>query len=145
MAEETINPIVLFDGYCALCNDSIRFILRHESEVKLRFAPLQTVIGNHFQKKLEKNIKINSIIVIEFINQKEWKFYLRSDATILLAKYLKFPWRLLRYIKFIPKYLRDVSYDFVANNRYRIWGKYDSCRIPTEVDSRRFISEIKDI
>ena len=115
--------IVLFDGICNLCNASVRFISRHDKDSKIQFASLQSEMAKELLSKLAIDpYKLDSII---FISNE--KIFFKSDAAIEIAKMLDgFP-NYLKYFQFIPGAIRDIVYDLIAKNRYRLFGK--SCAI----------------
>ena len=115
--------IVLFDGICNLCNASVRFISKHDKKSKIQFASLQSETAK--QLLLNKAIDTQKIDSIIFITDE--KIFFKSDAAIEIAKMLDgFP-NYLKYFQFIPGAIRDIVYDLIAKNRYRLFGK--SCAI----------------
>jgi len=115
--------IVLFDGICNLCNASVRFISKHDKKSKIQFASLQSETAK--QLLLNKAIDTQKIDSIIFITDE--KIFFKSDAAIEIAKMLDgFP-NYLKYFQFIPRAIRDIVYDLIAKNRYRLFGK--SCAI----------------
>ncbi|MEY2923976.1 MAG: hypothetical protein RLZZ337_516 [Bacteroidota bacterium] len=126
-------PIVLFDGVCNLCNSSVDFIIHWESKDNLRFASLQSEFGKSVLEKWEGELP-DSIVFLE-----KGKIYVRSSAALRIAGYLKYPWPILRVLFVFPKILRDLVYDFIAKNRYRWFGKKETCRIPTPFEMRKFL------
>lgn len=121
------NPIVLFDGVCNLCNASINFLIKHDKEKKIRYALLQSDTAKSLLKKCGEELQDpESVIVIDGN-----KIYSKSNAALILLKYLPWYWRLLRFTKIIPVKFRDAVYDFIARNRYKWFGKKDKCMIPT--------------
>ena len=115
--------IVLFDGICNLCNASVRFISKHDKNSKIQFASLQSETAK--QLLLNKAIDTQKIDSIIFITDE--KIFFKSDAAIEIAKMLDgFP-NYLKYFQFIPGAIRDIVYDLIAKNRYRLFGK--SCAI----------------
>ena len=115
--------IVLFDGICNLCNASVRFISKHDKNSKIQFASLQSEMAKQLLSKLA--IDTNKIDSIIFISQE--KIFFKSNAAIEIAKQLNgFP-HFLKYFQFIPRPIRDIVYDLIAKNRYRLFGK--SCSL----------------
>ena len=115
--------IVLFDGICNLCNASVRFIIKHDKKSKIQFASLQSETAK--QLLLNKAIDTQKIDSIIFITDE--MIFFKSDAAIEIAKMLDgFP-NYLKYFQFIPRAIRDIVYDLIAKNRYRLFGK--SCAI----------------
>jgi len=115
--------IVLFDGICNLCNASVRFISKHDKKSKIQFASLQSETAK--QLLLNKAIDTQKIDSIIFITDE--KIFFKSNAAIEIAKMLDgFP-NYLKYFQFIPRAIRDIVYDLIAKNRYRLFGK--SCAV----------------
>jgi len=130
--------IVLFDGHCHLCNQSVDFLIRNNARQNLKFASLQSEIaqrlmkGHGLQALLER---LDSIVFIE-----KGKVYTHSDAALSIARNLDGIWPLLAVFLVLPRPLRDVAYRFVARNRYRWFGKSETCRMPTPELLRRFLT-----
>jgi len=120
--------IVLFDGICNLCNASVRFISRHDKNGRIQFASLQSETAK--QLLVNKAIDTRKIDSIIFISNE--KIFFKSDAAIEIAKRLKgFP-HYLKYFQFIPRPIRDVVYDLIAKNRYRLFGTSCSLQPPNQ-------------
>ena len=132
----TNNPvIVLFDGICHFCSSSVLFIIKRDRGGYFRFAALQTENGKVIMKQYNVNLdKTDSIILIE-----DNKVYYRSDAALRIARKLKGGWKLFYAAVIIPPFIRNFFYDFVARNRYRWFGKRDSCFVPDQNLKKRFI------
>ena len=129
------SPILLFDGVCNLCNGAVDFILKHESSPKLYFASIQSAEGQKILTKFNRNSgKLDTLYVL-FEN----KLFEKSEAIIILTNCLKWPWRLIGIIKYLPKVILNFGYDFIAKYRYKFFGKKESCRIPSVFEKRRFI------
>lgn len=127
--------IILFDGVCNLCNSSVNFIIDHDKKNDFRFASLQSEAGQDLLKKFHLNVKdFDSIILIE-----NGKHYQRSSAVLKIVK--KFPglWKLLYLFIIVPKPLRDFVYDNIADNRYKWFGKKESCRVPAPELKEKFL------
>lgn len=128
------KKIILFDGVCNLCNNSVNFIIRRDIKSIFLFAPLQSNFGEVLTAKMNIPQKIDSIILIS-----ENKYYIKSDAVIEIIKQLKWYWRMFIIIKILPLKFRDFLYDFIANSRYKWFGKRDSCMIPDGNVKSRFL------
>ncbi|MEM6734843.1 MAG: DCC1-like thiol-disulfide oxidoreductase family protein [Bacteroidota bacterium] len=128
-------PILFFDGVCNLCNDSVKFVIRHDKNDFFRFASLQS----HTAKELlpEHLTKENDLQGIVLLKNRE--LYEKSTAALLVAKKLSGLWPILYVFIIIPKPIRDKIYDFIARNRYRWFGKKDQCMIPSPEMKLRFI------
>jgi predicted DCC family thiol-disulfide oxidoreductase YuxK len=129
-------PIILFDGVCNFCNRSINIILDHDQDAHFQFAPSQSTAGKDILQQFGLDQKASaSVILID--NE---KVYTKTDAVIQIATHLKGWPSLFSIIKFIPKPIRDFAYDLVAKNRYAIFGKRETCRIPDESIRHRFLA-----
>jgi predicted DCC family thiol-disulfide oxidoreductase YuxK len=131
------NYIVLFDGVCNFCNSTVNFIIERDKKNIFQFAPLQESAGKSLLQQYQLDTKdLDSIVLI-----KNKKAYIKSDAALEIAKDLAGLWKILVVFKIIPTFLRDKVYDFIAANRYRIFGKKESCSIPTPELRAKFISQ----
>ena len=126
--------IVIFDGVCNLCARSVQFILRHESEPRFLFSPVQSAAGaNVLAAHGFSTSEVDTFVLVS-----EGKVYTRSTAALRIARHFKGGWRLLGVFWVVPRPLRDILYDLVARNRYSWFGKADSCLIPTPELNARF-------
>ena len=129
------NPILLFDGYCNLCNSSVQFVLKHEKKPDLYFISLQSDKGIELLKQYHINpLEIDSLILIQ-----NKIVYSKSSAALRLAPYLKGLYPLLYALLIIPPFIRNTIYDYIARNRYKWFGKSDSCMMPYKDLAKRFL------
>lgn len=130
------NYILLFDGVCNLCNASVSFVLKRDTKKKFLFASLQSDIAKELLSKHPDYItKLQSIVLL-----KEAKVYDKSTAALHLAKDLNAAWPLLYYLFiWVPKCIRDAVYSVISKNRYKWFGKQESCSIPTKEQKDRFL------
>ena len=129
------DNIVLFDGVCNFCDASVQFVIRHEKNSTLKFASLQSETGTHLMKKYGlDSSEIDSIIFIT-----NGKAYIKSSAALRLCKHLKGLYPLLFAFIIVPPFIRNSVYDWVARNRYKWYGKKDSCMIPSPEIRARFV------
>jgi predicted DCC family thiol-disulfide oxidoreductase YuxK len=132
---EPAHPIVLFDGVCNLCSASVQFILRRDSGARFRFASLQSAAGQELLARLGIDTQgFDSVVVIEGD-----RWFKESDAALRVAHHLGGPWRLLTVLRLIPRPLRDRAYRLIARNRYRWFGKKETCWLPTPELRGRFL------
>jgi predicted DCC family thiol-disulfide oxidoreductase YuxK len=125
---------VLFDGVCNLCNGTVQFIIKRDRAAIFRFASLQSDYAHALLRRLNLPAdQLYSVIVIE-----DGIAYQKSDAALRIARRLPGFWRWLYIFRFIPKFIRDGLYNFIATNRYRFFGKKDHCMIPTPELKARF-------
>ena len=128
---------MLFDGVCKLCTGAVAFLLRHEQDQVLRFAPLQSPAG----MRLMQEYGIEPSQMKTFVVIADGKAYVRSDAAIRVARSLRGAWKLLGVIGIVPRPIRDYAYDVVARNRYRWFGRHEVCIAPTPELRKRFVDE----
>lgn len=132
-----MGGIVIFDGVCNFCDHTVNFILRHEAEAQLLFVPLQTSTGARILRELGFDPEDAKTFV--FIDG--GRAYSRSAAAVRLARHLRWPWRALTAVWIIPRPLRDYGYSLIAANRYRWFGRKDTCMIPSPEVSQRFVQD----
>ncbi|WP_224482788.1 thiol-disulfide oxidoreductase DCC family protein [Robertkochia aurantiaca] len=135
--KEKEKKIILFDGVCNLCNGAVTFIIRRDDKDVFRYAALQSEVGQELiaERGIDTE-KTDSIILIE----PGVAYYTRSTAAIEIAREFGGAWKIFTVFKYIlPESVRDALYDFVARNRYRWFGKKDSCMIPTPELKAKFL------
>jgi predicted DCC family thiol-disulfide oxidoreductase YuxK len=132
---EQINKILLFDGICNLCNGFVQFVINRDLDGNIKFAALQSVAGQQQFKRFGLPEKyMESLVYI-----KGDKYYRKSTAVLYILKDLRGAWQLAFGFMIIPAFIRDFIYGLVAKKRYRIFGKKESCMIPTPELKSRFL------
>lgn len=132
---ENKYSLILFDGVCNLCNSSVNRVIKNDKKNKFKFAALQSEKGFEIQKKYQLDTtKTESMILIE-----NNKVYYKSSAALRTARGMDKLYPLLFVLIIIPAFIRDFVYDFIAKNRYKWFGKKESCMIPTQEMKERFI------
>jgi len=135
------NPIILYDGICGLCNRMVQFLLKHDKAGRLRFASLQSdfaekVLGRHGIDPKD----LDTVHVVENYDQPGERVLQRSEAVLRAGRELGGFWGASSSMaRVIPRALRDIVYGFVATNRYRVFGKYDTCMLPDPSQRSRFL------
>ena len=130
------KKIILFDGVCNLCNGAVTFIIKHDKKDTFRFASLQSEIGKKLISERGMNPEqLDSIILID----PGVAYYQKSTAALEISRELSGGYSLLKNFLFIPEGLRDGIYNFVARNRYKWYGKKESCMIPTPELKSKFL------
>lgn len=133
---EQSKKIILFDGVCNLCNNSVQFVIKRDVNDVFQFAALQSETGKRLLT--ERNIdtqEIDSIILIE----PNIAYYTKSTAALEIGKHLKGLKAISSILLWLPEPLRNIVYDFIARNRYKWYGKKDNCMIPSEELKSKFI------
>ena len=135
------NPLILYDGVCGLCNRLVQFLLKHDKQGRLRFASLQSDFAARVLQRHGIDPKdLDTVQVIENYEQPGERVLQRSDAILRAGRELTGFWSVSATVaKVIPRALRDVIYRFVARNRYRVFGKYDTCMLPEPNQRSRFL------
>jgi len=132
---EQVEPVVLYDGVCGLCSKSVRWILRHEKDHVLKFAPLQGPTAAALREKYPQIPKtLESVVLVE-----GGRAHLRSKAFLYTARHLRAPWRWAYGVRWFPGFLLDLGYRLIARIRYRVWGKTDACELPAPDQRARFL------
>jgi predicted DCC family thiol-disulfide oxidoreductase YuxK len=130
------KKIILFDGVCNLCNSAVQFVIQNDAKDVFRFVALQSDLGQEILQHIGINPKnIDSIILYE----PGVAYYYKSSAAIQIAKSLGGFWHLGTIFKIIPTGIRNSLYDYIAKNRYKWYGKKESCMIPTAELKAKFL------
>lgn len=127
--------IVLFDGVCNLCSSSVQFILKRDQKDQFLFGSLQ---GNYGQEILKKygmpSNEFNSFMLLE-----GEQLYTKSSGALRMLKHLGGGWSLFYAFIIVPKFIRDAVYNFIAQNRYRWFGKKEECWLPKPEWKKKFL------
>ena len=130
------HPVILFDGVCNLCEGFVQFVIRNDPDALFRFAPLQSEPGRERLQVCGLDDEgIESVVLVA-----DGQCYRKSDAVIRTATRLGWPYRLLGPTRILPRSVRDLAYDFVADRRYRWFGQKDQCLMPTPDIKSRFLA-----
>jgi predicted DCC family thiol-disulfide oxidoreductase YuxK len=127
--------IVLFDGVCNLCNNAIDFIITRDKKNRFKVGALQEIAS----KNILKDYQINEEYLDSLIYIHKNQVYYKSRAALEIAKNLNRLWPLLYVFIIIPSFLRNPIYDWIARNRYKWFGKKETCRLPTGDEKRKFL------
>ena len=135
------NPIILYDGVCGLCNSLVQFLLKHDKRGRLRFASLQSDFAEKVLRRHGFDAKdLDTVHVVENYDQPDERVLQRSDAILRAGRELGGFWSASSSVaRIVPRPLRDLVYRFVATNRYRVFGKYDTCMLPDPKQRSRFL------
>jgi predicted DCC family thiol-disulfide oxidoreductase YuxK len=130
----------LYDGVCGLCSRLLQFLLRHDHRCVFDFASLQSATGRAIVERCGGDARdLTSFYVLADYRTSNSRFFTRSDAALFVAGELGWPWRMARLMWIVPKRVRDRGYDLIARTRYRIFGRYEHCLIPSPEFRSRFI------
>jgi predicted DCC family thiol-disulfide oxidoreductase YuxK len=130
------KKIILFDGLCNLCDSSIQFVIKHDKKDVFRFVSLQSELGQEILKHIGINpANIDSVILYE----PGIAYYYKSEAALQIAKNLGGLLHFGTLLKIIPTGISNKLYDYIAKNRYKWYGKKESCMIPTKDLKAKFL------
>jgi len=127
--------IVIFDGVCNFCNGAVNFIIKRDSTGRFVFTPMQSPTG---QKLIEK-YGAAMVGVDTFLLVKEGQCFERTDAALEITKDLSGLWHWFRVLKILPQPFLDHFYRLFARNRYRLFGRRETCMVPTAGVRDRFL------
>lgn len=130
------NGIVFYDGVCGLCDRAVRFLLARDKKRTLKFAPLQ---GETARQRNDLPEELRSVIFVAQAGTALEQIYFRSEAALRLLDHVGGFWRLVSWLRIIPRPARDWVYDAIARRRYRWFGKFDTCRVPAPEVRDRFL------
>lgn len=122
------KKIILFDGVCNLCDSAVQFVIQHDKKDVFRFVAIQSELGEQILKHIGINpMNIDSVILYE----PGIAYYYKSDAALQIAKNLGGFFHFGTFFRFIPIGISNKLYDYIAKNRYKWYGKKETCLIPT--------------
>ncbi len=135
------HPILLYDGVCGLCNRLVQFTLRRDRHASFRFASLQSAFASSILTRHGANPSaLDTVYVVVNHELPNESLLSRSDAGLFVLKQLPGPWRAVAsFLQLVPKFLRNAAYNAIARRRYRIFGRYEVCTLPSEQDRARFL------
>lgn len=140
MPDQSPHPIVLYDGVCGLCNRLNQFLLKRDQHDRLRFASLQSSLAESLTLRHGANPKdLDTVYVVVDHGLPGEHLLSRSDAIIYVVTQLGGVWKVMGLAKVLPKALRNIAYNIVAKNRYRVFGKHDSCMLPDPTNKEKFL------
>ncbi|HEY4551784.1 MAG TPA: thiol-disulfide oxidoreductase DCC family protein [Bacillaceae bacterium] len=129
-----MDRIVFFDGECNFCDKSVQFIIKRDPKGYFKFAPLQSETGQSLLKPCSIPESMDSFILME-----DHTCYFKSTAALKICKNLRGLWKLFYILMIIPVPIRDYFYGILAKNRYKWFGKKESCMLPTPEQRERFL------
>lgn len=130
-------PIIFFDGICNFCNGAVNFVIRNERKCEIKFATLQSDIATQLLNKYG----IPKGGYQSFFFLENGKVYTSSTAAIKVCRYLKGLWPLMIGFIIVPRFIRDGIYNVISKNRYRWFGKKETCMIPSPELKSKFLND----
>lgn len=132
---EAQNHIIIFDGVCNFCNASVNFIMRNDRKSVFFFTANQHASGQEILKSFQ--VPAEEVGTVYYLEK--GKLYRKSTAALRISRHLRFPFFLAYGFMIVPAFIRNAVYDVIARNRYKWFGKKESCRMPSAEEAARFI------
>lgn len=130
------RPILVFDGECGLCSATVKFVLAHDRERRIRFIVAQTPLGAALYRHFGlKSPDYETNIVLE-----NGRALTKSESSIRIFELVGPPWSLISAFRVLPRWLRDGIYERIARNRLKWFGKSSKCDVPDRADRGRFLA-----
>jgi len=129
------GQIIFFDGVCNLCNRFIRFVIRRDPDTRFRFASLQSESGHQLLSELQ--LPADKLQTVFYL--RNGRCFRKSSAALHVLRDLGHGWQLLYGFMIVPRFIRDFIYDLIARNRYMLFGRRESCMVPTPGLRERFL------
>jgi predicted DCC family thiol-disulfide oxidoreductase YuxK len=124
----SVAGVVLFDGVCGFCDAAVRWLLRHDPQGRLRFAPLQ---GPAAARLRARHPEIpEGLATLVYVEARGERVYLRSEAVFRACAELPDAPAWIGWLARLPRGLTDLGYRALARLRYRLFGRLDACRVP---------------
>ena len=131
------RPVLLYDGVCALCNGVVRFCLKRDGAGMFRFAPLESGVAREL---MGENASVDGVVLVTDALGPGQRVYQRSDAVAEALRLLGGGWKALgRGLSLVPRVVREAGYGVVARVRYRVFGRYAVCPVPSAAEQERFV------
>lgn len=129
------QPLIVFDGVCVLCSGFARTVVRLDTEKRFRFATAQSPLGAALYRRhgLRSDGYETNLVLID------GAAFTRMDSLVAVYGALGWPWRAARVVNLLPRHLRDWLYDRIAKNRYALFGRKESCEIPSRALRERIL------
>lgn len=127
------HPIIFFDGVCGLCNGFIDFVIKMDKHNTFRFSPLQSNFASQ-ELPTEYILNLNSIVVLI-----DGQVHTKGEAVFIVLNKLGGTWKAISIVGKLPNKILNSGYDIVAENRYRLFGKKETCRLPTKEERELFV------
>jgi len=139
MAQNDTSRLVLFDGVCGLCARTVRFVLRRDRAGRFVFAPLQGETAAAVLEKHSMASDLETMIYVSDLDGPTERVFTRSGAALAILDELGGLWRVVALLRVVPRPIRDAVYRLVARYRYRWFGRFETCQLPSPAQRERFL------
>ena len=134
------RALLLYDGVCALCNGVVKFLMKRDRMDRFRFAPLESDLGREVLARFDIHSFPDGVVLITEALSPAERIYRRSDAVQESLQQLGAPWKQLgKTLNLLPRFLREWSYGVIARYRYRLFGRYNACPVPSHEERSRLL------
>lgn len=130
------KKIILFDGVCNLCDNTVQYIIKHDKKDIFRFVQLQSELGQQIISHIGVDTSRTDSIILY---QPGHSYYYKAEAAMRIAKELDGPVSLISLLSFLPNWLSNNVYDYIARNRYKWYGRKEQCMLPTPEMKTKFL------
>lgn len=130
------EAVVLFDGYCNLCNGAVRFLIKRDTAGKFVYSALSWPYGEKLKAAFPELREVDSIVLYDGN-----RAHVKSTAALKIAGMMPGLWPAMKVFLLLPAFIRDAAYDLIARNRYSLFGKKETCMMPTPEIKARFLNE----
>jgi predicted DCC family thiol-disulfide oxidoreductase YuxK len=138
------KAVVFYDGVCAMCNGAVRFILERDPKAQFYFTPLQSELAKEALRRHGQTAdELDTMYLIANYRQPDEQLFSRSAAVLEAMRRLGGFWQVVSWLSFLPAPLRDFLYSLIVKNRYRLFGRYDTCPLPPPHWRARFLEDLK--
>jgi len=138
-----VTPVLLYDGTCGFCAESVQTVLRHDRRRTLRFASLQGAFGTEVRARHPELAGADTVVWVELgSTERSERVLLRSDAALRVAAYLGGWFHLARVAAVLPRPVRDAAYNLVARHRHQLTGEASHCLVPAPDARARFLDPV---
>jgi predicted DCC family thiol-disulfide oxidoreductase YuxK len=134
------RALLVYDGVCALCNGVVKFLMKHDRLDRFRFTPLQSELGREMLARFDIHSFPDGVVLITSALTPEERIYRRSDAVQESLQELDAPWKQMgKALNVLPRFLREWGYGVIARYRYRLFGRYNTCPVPSPEQRSRLL------
>lgn len=134
------DKLILYDGVCGFCNRQVQYVLKRDKGGKFQFAPLQGTLAHEILRRHGKDPEdLDSVYLVLDPGEQSERVFDRGQAVHRILSELSFGSKLLALFRFLPSKVCDWAYDFVARRRYKWYGKFDACPLPSPEQRKRFV------
>ena len=135
--EHMQSSVILFDGFCNLCSNTVQFIIKRDKKDTFKFASLQSPFGQSVLKKYQ----LSDDYLKTFILLQDGKVFTKSTGALMVSRKLSGIWPALYFFIIVPSFIRNFIYNIVSKYRYAWFGKKEICWIPTKEMNSKFLVE----